>query len=199
MSVSGSSSQNDVEAWCLKKSHQQLRQLEWLVAQMKVRSQNHRLAEGGEDLWRSSGLVQCPCSRRVTCSLLLRTMSKCGPCPELGLGVPLSAHSDCRTGKERGGKGKGSARREPGGDNGEGSALVAVSRCPDGFSSSPPLPQEHFQATSREAARSLEEAQRAQGKRRPILTGSGRGVPALGPCTAAARAVAWVWRTFGPG
>ena len=115
----------------------------------------------------------------------------------MGLGVPLSAHSACRAGKQRGREGKGSARREPGGDKAEeGSALVGVCRCPDGCSSSPPLPQEHFQMENGEAGVSVEEAQKVEGRRRPVLTGSGRGVPVLGPCSPAAAAVVWLGRTI---
>lgn len=40
--------------------------------------------------------------------------------------------------------------------------------------------------TNREAATSLEEAEKVQGRRRPVLTGSGRGLPGLGLCTPAA-------------
>ena len=124
-------------------------------------------------------------------------MSRCGPCPELGLGVPLSARSACRAAKERGLEGRGSARGEPRGDNAEGSALVGMSWCPDGCSSSPPLLQERFQMAKREAAASLEEAQKVQGRRRPVLAGSGRGVPVLGPCTPAATGSGRAGEDFG--
>ena len=99
--------------------------------------------------------------------------------------------------KERGLEGRGSARGEPGGDNAEGSALVGMSRCPDGCSSSPPLLQEHFQMANREAAASLEEAQKVQGRRRPVLAGSGSGVPVLGPCTPAATGSGRAGEDFG--
>lgn len=39
---------------------------------------------------------------------------------------------------------------------------------------------------NREVVTSLEEEQKVQGRRRPILTGSGKGMPVLGLCTAAA-------------
>ena len=99
--------------------------------------------------------------------------------------------------KERGLEGRGSARGEPGGDKAEGSALVGMSRCPDGCSSSPPLLQEHFQMANREAAASLEEAQKVQGRRRPVLAGSGSGVPVLGPCTPAATGSGRAGEDFG--
>lgn len=105
---------------------------------------------------------------------------------ESGLEVPLSARRTCRAGKEKGCEGKGSARGELGGDNAEESALVGVSQCPDGCSSVPPVPQECVLLVTREAAACLEGVQRVEGRRRPILTGSGKGVPVPGVCSPAA-------------
>ncbi|XP_054663308.1 cleavage and polyadenylation specificity factor subunit 6-like isoform X2 [Grus americana] len=48
--------------------------------------------------------------------------------------------------------------------------------------------KEHFQMENGEAGVSVEEAQKVEGRRRPVLTGSGRGVPVLGPCSPAAAA-----------
>ncbi|XP_054663050.1 uncharacterized protein LOC129198059 isoform X3 [Grus americana] len=56
--------------------------------------------------------------------------------------------------------------------------------------------KEHFQMENGEAGVSVEEAQKVEGRRRPVLTGSGRGVPVLGPCSPAAAAVVWLGRTF---
>ena len=50
---------------------------------------------------------------------------------------------------------------------------------------------------NREAASSLEEAQKVQGRRRPVLAGSGRGVPVLGPCTPAATGSGRAGEDFG--
>lgn len=134
-----SSSQTSVAVECFENCRRECQQLESLLGQCKVSPQNHRLGELGRELWRSCRLTSWPCSGRLTKSQLLGAMSRRALRPEVGVGIPVFAHSPCRAGKERGCEGKGGAQRELGGDNGEGSALVAVSRCPDGCSSCPPL------------------------------------------------------------
>ncbi|KAM6038426.1 uncharacterized protein LJ206_020635 [Theristicus caerulescens] len=53
--------ENCAVARCLESDGRELQQLERLVAQMKVSSENHRVLVAGRELRRRSCLVQCPC------------------------------------------------------------------------------------------------------------------------------------------
>lgn len=85
----------------------------------------------------------------------------------------------------------------PGGDTGKdlqpGRDLSAVPQCPDGCSSSFPLPQELELKVKEETSDGLKVGCKAEGTSWPFLQGSERGVPALLLCSSAAsgHGVAW--------